>query len=570
MANFLKDNEDLSYYLDRGIDWDSMIELTEPSFSEAGGFADPEEAKQFYLDSVSMVGELVATDVAPHSLEIDREGVRLENGEVVFPPRLTSIFDTIRGLELHGMCLPRELGGQNAPMLLYFVNTELFARADVSVMAHQSFHGGVAMAMLLFSLREGTTQIDPDSGRIESTRFGKEIEEIRRGEAWGAMDITEPDAGSDMAALKSRGELGADGVWRVSGQKIFITSGHGKYHFVIARTEEPGDPSDPLAGLGGLSLFLVTAYEETAAGRRRFVSVDRVEEKMGHHGSATCSLTFDGAKAELIGKRGEGFQYMLMLMNNARLGVEFECIGLCEAAHRMAKTYAAERRSMGKTLDQHEMIADYLDEMQTDIQGLRALAMHGAYHEEMGQKLSVRLAHSASATLEGKRLGVQVERHKAEARRVTPLLKYLGAEKAVEIARRALQIHGGVGYIEEYGVAKLLRDATVMPIYEGTSQIQALMAMKDVLGKILSSPQAFVRRVAEARWSSLSTRDPLEKRVLRLGLHSLRAQQLLITKTAGAKVRGLGAVPFRSGPPRCARAGIRSGTSLLRCFTPSV
>src|SRR5262249_44535586 len=154
--------------------------------------------------------------------------------------------------------------------------------------------------------------------------------------------------------------------------------------------------------------------------------------------------------------------HMLTLMNNARLGVGFESIGLCEAAYRMARDYAAQRPSMGKTIDRHEMIADYLDEMRTDLLGLRAIAVEGALAEEMARKLSLQ-----------KRDPVQARRCARRARRLTPLLKYLAAEKAVEIARRCVQIHGGNGYMAEYGAEKLLRDAMVMPIYEGTSQIQA-------------------------------------------------------------------------------------------------
>jgi hypothetical protein len=403
----------------------------------------------------------------------------------------------------------------------------------------------MALAMLIFSIREGTTTFD--GARVVDTRFKTELEEIARGDAWGCMDITEPDAGSDMAALRTVGEQDEDGNWTVTGQKIFITSGHGKYHFVIARTEKAGDPDDPFAGLGGLSFFMVPAYAEDEHGNpKRVVTIDRVEEKLGHHGSCTAALTFDRAPAHLIGKRGEGFKYMLTLMNNARLGVGFECLGLCEAAYRTAKAYAAERPSMGKTIDRHEMIADYLEEMRTDIQAIRALTMYGAYNEELAQKyqlFSEHLAREGSA-LDAKRFDKQIAAHKRNARRVTPLLKYLAAEKAVEMARRCLQIHGGNGYMQEYGAEKLLRDAMVMPIYEGTSQIQALMAMKDTLGDIMKAPQRFVRRFAQARWRSLSARDPLERRVAKMQVLAFDAQQLLIRKTAADKVRSLGDKPL--------------------------
>ncbi len=268
---------------------------------------------------------------------------------------------------------------------------------------------------------------------------------------------------------------------------------------------------------------------------------------MGHHGSVTASLSFDRAPAHLVGKRGEGFKYMLVLMNNARLSVGFESIGLCEAAYRIASEYAAERRSMGKPIERHEMLADYLEEMKTDVQALRALAMHGGFHEEMSQKLDVaRLGHAGrQRTLSRDRA---IKRHQTLSRRVTPLLKYLASERAVEMGRRAVQILGGAGYMREYGAEKLVRDAMVMPIYEGTSQIQALMAMKDTLGGIMKNPKDFVKRMAQTRWRLLSSRDSLERRVARIQMLSLGAQQHLLRRTAGAKVRGLSGKPLAEWP----------------------
>jgi len=540
MANFFTDNEDLLYYVDQGIDWRPLVEASERGIPSAEAPGTPEEAVALYRDMAEMIGEFAAEEIAPNVAEMDREGVRLEDGEAVLPAKMDALFERIRDLDLHWLSLPRELGGMNCPNLVYFINAELFARADVSVMAHHGFHSGIATALLLFSIREGTTRFR--DMEIESTRFRKEIEEIARGEAWGTMDITEPDAGSDMARLRTTAVQDEQGTWLVTGEKIFITSGHGKYHFVIARTESP----EAAPGLEGLSFFLVPTYEDGPDGeRRRIVKIARVEEKLGHHGSATCALTFDRAPAMLIGKRGEGFKYMLVLMNMARLGVGFESIGLCEASYRLARDYAAVRPSMGKTIDRHEMIADYLEEMQTDIQGLRALAMHGAYHEELAQKLRIFAdhdEHNPAKTRDYVRRKAQ--KHAEESRRVTPLLKYLAAEKAVEIARRALQIHGGNGYITEYGAEKLLRDALVMPIYEGTSQIQALMAMKDTLGAVLKQPQLYLRKAAQARWRSLSARDPLERRVAKLQVIALDVEQYLIRKTATDKFRAMQDRPF--------------------------
>lgn len=540
MANFLEDNDDLLFYLERGgVDWAPIVAFAEQDYRAPQGYTSLDDALGSYREILRMVGSFAAEDIAPHAAAIDRKGVKLVDGEAVLSPELDAIFAKIKDLDLHALALPRELGGVNSPMLVHFIVTELLARADVSVMAHYNFHSGIALSLLIYSVDEGTTSFDRAAHTITGTRFSAEIAEILRGDAFGSMDITEPDAGSDMGALKSRGEQDEHGDWFVSGQKIFITSGHGKYHIVIARTEKP-EPGK--LGLDGLSLFLVPAYEDLPDGtRKRLATLDRLEEKLGHEGSATAAITFDRSPAKLIGKRGDGFKLMLMLMNNARIGVGFESIGLCEAAYRLAKAYAAERRSMGKSIDRHEMIADYLDEMRTDIQALRALAMHSTVHEELGQRtrMQAMLGHD-EGSIERARLLKQARRHAHKARKVTPLLKYLAAEKAVEMARRCLQIHGGSGYTKEYGAEKLLRDALVMPIYEGTSQIQSLMAMKDAMSNIMRNPQKFLTRVAQSRWRSLSALDPLERRVARLTALSLSAQQHLIQRTATDKLRSLG------------------------------
>ncbi len=549
MASFFSDNDDLRFYFEKGIDWAPLVEVTEYGYRTKDGFKDPKEAIAFYREVAEMVGELVATEIAPRAAAVDREDNHLVDGEAVEGPAMQAIFAAINGAELHKLCIPRELGGLNAPLLLYFLTAEMLARADVSVMTHHSFHGGMAMAMLVYSIHEGTTEFDVADAKISKTRFAKEIEEIARGAAWGCMDITEPNAGSDMAALRTRAEQDEKGDWFITGQKIFITSGHGKYHFVIARTEDAKDPNDPFGGLGGLSMFLVKTYDENTSPsgertRTRHVTLERIEEKLGHHGSVTAALQFDRAPAQLIGKRGEGFEYMLTLMNNARLGVGFEGLGLAEAALRMAKEYAEGRRSMGKSIARHEMIADYLDEMETDVQGMRALAVAAAIAEEMSQKLQLLERFLPDASPEEKaRVKRELPRARARARRLTPLLKYFTSEKAVEIARRAVQIHGGVGYTSDYGAEKLLRDAMVLPIYEGTSQIQSLMAMKDTLIGIIKRPQEFVTKIGQARWRSVSARDPLERRVAKIQTLSLSVQQHLVTRTATDKLKGLAELP---------------------------
>ncbi len=534
MANFYDDNEDLKYYVDRGVDWKALYEATE--FGKEKGFADVDEAVGFYKDLLSLLGEFAANEVAPRAAKLDRGHMTLdESGEVAVPQELKEIEEKAREIELHTLPLPREFGGMNAPLLLYLLNGELLSRGDVSVMTHFGFHAGIAMAALIYSVHEGSAELDLENGTILDTPYRKAIEEIAQGKAWGSMDITEPHAGSDMGELRSKGEQDAKGNWYVTGQKIFITSGHGKYHFVIARTEDPKEKP----GLEGLSLFLVEAYEEDKNGKRKrdTVTMGRVEEKIGHHGSPTCLVNYEKAPAKLVGKRGEGFRLMLLLMNNARISVGFESLGLCEAAYRMSKAYAEERPSMGKMIVHHEMVADMLDEMYTDIQAIRALAVTCAVNEELAQRTKIlRLLHPEGSE-ERKRLDKIARDRTQQSRMYTPLLKAFASEKAVEMGRKAMQIHGGVGYTTEYGAEKLLRDALVLPIYEGTTQIQALMAMKDNLLGVMKDPKGFAANYAKAVRDAVTERDERRRGVAVLRKRTYDAIRHLMTKIFGAKVK---------------------------------
>jgi alkylation response protein AidB-like acyl-CoA dehydrogenase len=540
MANFLTDNDDLQFYFNKWIDWDNLYEHIE-LYEDPEGPADAKEAREFWGEILNLVGDFAANEIAPYSAQLDREAVSLVDGDVVFPQRLESIFSHLSEMGLHGLCLPRELGGMNCPILLYLLQGEIISRADVSVMTHHSFHGGMALAMLVYSAEEGTTTYDRDTKKITKTRFAKQIAEIAAGEAWGCMDITEPDAGSDMAALRTRATQDENGNWSITGQKIFVTSGHGRYHFVICRTEEhSGEEAAPGAGLDALSLFMVETWRPTEDGGREWLAqIERLEEKLGHHASATVTVHFEDTPAELVGERGEGFKLMLLLMNNARIGVGFEALGVCEAAWRMAREYASVRRSMGKTIDQHELVADMLDEMEVTIQGLRAMSVRAATLNELYNRKRLSLRYLVEEdTDEHANLAIEVAHLKWETRLLTPLIKYVGAEAAVRMARQCVQIHGGFGYTTEYGAEKLLRDAMVLPIYEGTSQIQALMATKDNLLAITREPWGFVRQLGAAWRKQYFGKGPLARRVATLRYQSLLARRAMVVRIVKGKWGG--------------------------------
>jgi len=527
-TNFYLDNEDVRFYIERAFDWSEIVALYEQNYTAQEGHANEEEAKEFFRDILDNVGKFVATEVAPRVRAMDDQHPRLEHGEVVVSKEAEAIFDGLRDMGLYALNLPRELGGLNAPFALYFTIAELISRADPALLGHYGFHGGIAMSLLYYSLKEGS--IEHKGSTLLKTRFDDAITEISEGNAFGCMVLTESDAGSDLAAIRVRARLDQDGKWRLSGQKIFITSGHGQYQLVLAKTEDSGN------GLKDLSLFIVPRKIERDGKLINNVEIERLEEKLGINASVTATLAYDESEAEIIGKPGQGFELMLMLMNNARLGVGFEGIGLMEAAYRMAREYAAERKSMGQTIDRHEMIADYLDRMDVELRGLRALAYEAAWAVDLYTRLEIKLQLDPPADeKERKQLEKRIRSIKWQARELTPLIKYQAGEKAVEHALRSLQIHGGVGYTKDYLIEKFLRDAVVLPIYEGTSQIQALMALKDQLGRAIKDPAGFLRRSAQARITALSARDPFERKLARIESKLYSAMQHILTRIARDK-----------------------------------
>ena len=534
MANFFTDNADLQYYVDKGIDWAPLIDAVEFPRTDTN----KAEMIESYREVLELLGTFSGEQIGPYADELDSQEMRVVDGEVPIAPRMATILESAQELGLHGLSIPTDLGGMNCPLMLYYLNAELMGRGDVSVMSHFGFHSGIALCLLFWSIDEGTTQIDPETGEILSTRWRADIERMRDGLEWGSMDLTEPHAGSDLANLRSRAEQDEDGNWFVTGSKIWITSGHGRYHVVIARSEDP----ETHPGLDGISLFLVRAFGEDEDGNRvRHSTLERVDEKLGHHGSATVGITFDRSPAELIGTRGEGFRLMLLLMNNARISVGFESIGLCEAAYRMAKAYAAERPSMGKTIDQHEMIAEMLDEMESDILGMRALAVKAAHNEELARRAAIACKALPESDPRRARFDAEQKRRTWASRKATPLLKYVTSEKAVEMARRNIQIHGGSGYMREYGAEKLLRDSLVLPIYEGTSQIQCLMAMKDNLLPLFKKPIGFL---ATTLGTALVATFGLgrARRIATVRSRGQRAMLNLIRRIAWAKLSSSGSL----------------------------
>ena len=545
-SNFFLDNDDLRFQLSR-INWDVMVDLQERMFLDEDRFTSGSDAKACYDELLTSLGEFAAKEIAPFERELDEQHPHFHDGVVDDAPRIKKIFDALAGLGAMGLTLPRRLGGSNAPNLVSSALLEMLTRADASVAGHFGFYGGMAAALMFYAADEGS--VTYEGGLPVNSRFDAQIRRIIEGKEWGAMVLTEPQAGSDLARLRSKAVVQTDGSWRLTGQKIYITAGHGEHHVVIARSED--ETTHP--GLKGLSLFYVPAHigpdgkpcPKDAPGAKSNLVIGGIEHKMGQHSAVAATIHYENSYAELIGKRTEGFRLMLVLMNNARIIVAFEALGTCEAAFRTARAYAEERVAMGKTLSRHEMIADYLDEMDIVIRGLRAVTFDAAFHEECAMRMNTLMKTNPPANADERaEMGRAAKKYTARSRLLTPLIKYWGGEEAVRQSRMCMQILGGIGYIKETGAEKLLRDALVIPVYEGTSQIQALMALKDNLQAAMKKPGKFARDIAETRLLALSSSEPLERGAARMKMVSLSAMQTIISRIAADKLGGLGKKPL--------------------------
>jgi alkylation response protein AidB-like acyl-CoA dehydrogenase len=443
-VNFFTDNEDLQFHFTRGVEWERFVPLWEEGFRFADGPRSLDEARELYEASLTEAGEYLAREVAPRAAEIDEQGVRVQDGEVVHPPALLRNIEGLRRMGLMGMDLPRQVGGSNFPFTVGTFFFESLSRACTNTLLLYAFYQGPAVMLLRFGTPD---QVD------------RWVKPLAAGDIPGSVAMTEPEAGSDVGNIATTA-VAHQGHWRLTGRKQFITNGCGDVCVVLARSE-PGS-----TGLDGLSLFVVPRRENGKDNYR----VARPEKKAVIRGSATCELSFDGSCAELLGERGRGFAEITTFMNEARVAVAVQGLGISEAALRAARAYAQGRVQMGRPIARHEMVADMLLDMETETAALRALI----YRCTQLQDRIVGLERASAATHEG-----ELGRLRRSLRDRTPLVKWFGAERTLSIARAAVQVHGGYGVIQDYGVERHYRDALILPIYEGTSQIQALMSLKD-------------------------------------------------------------------------------------------
>ncbi len=457
MANFFDDNPDIRFRFDT-MNLAEVAELMEDGFKYAKecDYAprNVAEAIDNYRRVLSSLGQLCAEFIAPRAEGIDRTGSTLNpDGTVSYAPGIAEALEKLAQADLMGFTLPYRFGGLNMPNAVYTIATEMVSRADAGLMNLFGLQG-IAETINAYASEEIKQEYLPS---------------FAEGKVSGAMVLTEPDAGSDLQAVKVRGYQDETGQWRVQGVKRFITNGCGEILLVLARTEPE------LTDGRGLSLLLVERGPQ--------VVVRRIEDKLGIHGSPTCELQFNDAPAKLIGERQRGLiTYVMALMNGARIGIATQSLGIGEAAYRVARNYAHSRKQFGVAIEELPAVRDLLIEMRLDLDAARALTYETSYVVDLqyGALRKVELDPPSDKDLL-KAFRNKERVYKRLAGMLTPMSKYYGSEMSNRVASNAIQVLGGSGYMRDYPCERHLRDARITTIYEGTSQLQVVAAVRGVM-----------------------------------------------------------------------------------------
>ncbi|MGI6099135.1 MAG: acyl-CoA dehydrogenase family protein [Kiritimatiellia bacterium] len=462
MANFFNDNEDIRFLFGH-YDFRRIAALMEEDFRYNSEFdfapADAADAVDNYRRLLELIGGLAGERIAPTAEHTDTVGnVLNSDGSVTYAPGIAEAIRLLGQADLMGFTLPYRYGGLNAPQLLYAMSNDIVSRADASLMNLYGLQG-IAETINAFA-----------SDDIKEAYLPR----LASGELTGAMVLTEPDAGSDLQAVKTRAYQNEAGEWFVHGVKRFITNGCGDVLLVLARTEPH------ISDGRGLSCLLVEKGPK--------VKVRRLEHKLGINGSPTCELFFDHAPARLIGQRQRGLiTYVMSLMNGARLGIAAQSLGIGEAACREARNYALSRRQFGVAIDELPAVRDLLVDMSVDLQAARALTYYSAFCVDLERGLERRLEAGLDSDPEAvKQLRTEIRKYKSANKLLTPLAKYYSSEMSMRVANSAMAVLGGSGYMKDYPVERILRDSRITTIYEGTSQLQVVAAIGGVMSGALA------------------------------------------------------------------------------------
>lgn len=450
MANFYNDNPDLKHHLSHPL-MEKIVELKERQYADAEAYdyapMNFDDAMDNYDKVLEIVGEISGDIIAENAEDVDHQGPRVENNRVIYADGTARNLEVCRKAGLMGMSMPRRYGGLNFPITPYIMAADIVSRADAG------FEN-------LWGLQDCAETIYEFADEDQKQRY---ITRVCQGETM-SMDLTEPDAGSDLQSVMLKATQKEDGSWVLNGVKRFITNGDSDIHLVLARSEEGTKDGR------GLSMFI---YDKRNGG----VNVRRIENKMGIKGSPTCELVYKDAPAELCGSRRLGLiKYVMALMNGARLGIAAQSVGISEAAYREALAYAKDRKQFGKAIIEFPAVSEILSVMKGKLDASRSLLYECSRFVDM-YKVYEDIAKERSLSAEEK---AEMKKYSRLADAFTPLAKGLSSEFCNQNAYDCIQIHGGSGFMKDYACERIYRDARITSIYEGTTQLQVVAAIRHV------------------------------------------------------------------------------------------
>ena len=448
MANYYSDHPEIEFHLNHPL-MKRVVDLKERNYVEKDQFEDApvnyEDAIENYKRLLDITGDVAANIIEPNSEDVDLEGPHLENGRMIYASKTFENLDATRKAGLWGLSMPRRYGGLNLPNAIFSMASEIIAAADAG------FQNIWSLQSCIDTLYE--------FGSEEQRQ--KYIPRICAGETM-SMDLTEPDAGSDLQRVMLKATQDEDGTWRLNGVKRFITNGDSDIHLVLARSEEGTKDGR------GLSMFI---YDKRNGG----VTVRHIEHKLGIHGSPTCELVYKNAKAELCGNTRLGLiKYVMALMNGARLGIAAQSVGVEQEAYNEGLAYAKERAQFGEKIINFPAVYDMLSRMKAKLDAGRSLLYCCARYVDIYKALED-IARDSKLTPEERQ---EMKKYTRLADAFTPLAKGMNSEYANQNAYDAISIHGGSGFIMEYKCQRLFRDARIFSIYEGTTQLQVVAAIR--------------------------------------------------------------------------------------------
>lgn len=449
MANYYTDNPEFEFHLNHPL-MKRIVELKERNFSDKDEYADApvdyQDAIENYKRVLEITGDLAANVLEPNSEEVDTEGPHLVDGRMHYASKTYENLDATRKAGLWGLSMPRRYGGLNMPVTPYSMASEIVAAADAGFQN-------------IWSLQDCIETLYEFGNEEQRQKY---IPRVCAGETM-SMDLTEPDAGSDLQRVMLKATYSEEeGCWLLNGVKRFITNGDSDIHLVLARSEAGTHDGR------GLSMFI---YDKRQGG----VTVRHIENKLGIHGSPTCELVYKNAKAELCGSTRMGLiKYVMALMNGARLGIAAQSVGVSQAAYNEALAYAKERKQFDKAIINFPAVYDMLSRMKAKLDAGRSILYMTARYVDIYKALED-ISRERKLTAEERQ---EMKKYSKLADAFTPIAKGMNSEYVNQNAYDAIQVHGGSGFIMEYKSQRLYRDARIFSIYEGTTQLQVVAAIR--------------------------------------------------------------------------------------------